>query len=356
MDGKMKRERGEAGRGATLGTALGVVALAFLMPALCFGGAAQPREPLVEENESSAVLTPLTQSPQAELLDADIGTGELDGAYTVQVLCGDGTIQTLDMGEYLWGVVAAEMPAAFEPEALKAQAVAARTYTLWKAIHNSAHMEADVCMDYTCCQAWLARAEAEEKWGENAALYSGKIAAAIAATDGMVLCWEGQPIQAVFHSSSAGRTEDAVAVWGSTVPYLLGVDSPEGTDVPNYHSFVTVTADELAAAVEGLGCDLSGEAETWVGAAVRTQSGMVVSMEIGGVGVKGSELRTRLGLRSSVFSVDCAGDVFTFSVTGYGHGVGMSQYGANALAQQGKTWRDIAAWYYTGVTVESYPA
>lgn len=355
-DGRaLKKVWKDGERGTVLGVALGMVALAFLLPALCFGGAAQSEKELAE-SEDPAVLTPLAQSEYAETLEMDVGTGELDRAYMVWVLCENGTVQAMDMGEYLWGVVAAEMPAAFETEALKAQAVAARTYTLWKSQHNSAHMEADICMDFNCCQAWLDPDAAAEKWGENAALYSAKISAAITGTDGMVLCWEGQPIQAVFHSSSAGRTEDAVAVWGSTVPYLLGVDSPEGTDVPNYHSFVTVTADELAAALEGYGCDLSGDPEEWIGVTVRTESGMVVSMEIGGAGVKGTELRSALGLRSSVFSVDCSGGVFTFSVTGYGHGVGMSQYGANTLAEQGETWRDIVAWYYTGVTVETYPA
>ena len=337
----------------TLGTALGMAAVAFLIPVLCFGGA--EAEVPTAERVSPAVLLPLGASERAEVQDADVRTGELDASYYVQVLCEDGTIQEMDMGEYLWGVVAAEMPAAFEPEALKAQAVAARTYTLWKSLHNSAHAGVDICMDFACCQAWLSREDATEKWGENAELYAAKIADAVTATDGLVLCWEGQPIQAVFHSSSAGMTEDAVMVWGSTVPYLLSVDTPEGKDVPNYHSFVTVTPNELAAAVAGYGCDLSGSPEDWIAGAVRTESGMVMSLEIGGVGVKGTHLRNALGLRSAVFSVDYSDGAFVFSVTGYGHGVGMSQYGANTLAQQGKDWRDIVAWYYTGVTVEEYP-
>lgn len=350
-DGWYVKGRKDGEWGAVIGTAFGMVALAFLLPAVCFGGAAQPQEP-PEESESSAVLQPLTSSEWAE----NRGTGELDAARTVRVLCEDGSVSEMNMGEYLWGVVAAEMPAAFETEALKVQAVAARTYTLWKTQHNSAHVgAADVCMDYTCCQAWISPEKAAENWGADAELYHAKITAALAATDGQVLCWEGQPIQAVFHSSSAGRTEDAVAVWGSTVPYLRSVDTPEGVDVPNYHSFVTVSAEELAAAVEGFGCDLSGSPETWLGAAVRTESGTVTTQEIGGKAVKGTALRTALGLRSAVFSVEYRDGSFTFSVTGYGHGVGMSQYGANALAQEGKDWREIAAWYYTGVTVETYP-
>lgn len=350
----MKRERKNGEWGTTLGVALGMAALGFLIPVLCFWGAPSPQE-AEGERDGVEVLPPLTLSARAEVPEPDAGTGELDRAYTVRVLGPDGTVSQMELGEYLFGVVAAEMPASFELEALKAQAVAARTYTLWKAEHNSAHAQADVCMEFACCQAWIDGDRMAERWGEDAAEYTRRIRAAITATDGMVLCWEGRPIQAVFHSSSAGRTEDAVTVWGSTVPYLLSVESPEGADVPNYHSFVTVTADELAAVLTEFGCDLSGAPETWLGGSVLTESGMVVSMEIGGVWVKGTALRAALGLRSAVFAVDCAGEAFTFSVTGYGHGVGMSQYGANELARQGKTWREITAWYYTGVTAEVYP-
>lgn len=337
------------------GTALGLVALAFVLPALCFGGAGKAGG-AAEERESPAVLPPVPTAAQVEAAQpADRGTGELDGARAVRLLGKDGTVTELDMGEYLWGVVAAEMPAAFEPEALKAQAVAARTYTLWKSLHTGSHAEADVCTDFACCQAWISRDEAAANWGENASAYAARIAGAVTATDGMVLCWEGQPIQAVFHSSSSGSTEDAVAVWGSTVPYLVGVDTPEGDEVPNYHTTVVLTDHQVAQALSGYGCDLTGDPSVWFQSFTYTAGGGVASAQVGGVPVSGSALRSALGLRSASFTVDYAAGSFTFSVTGYGHGVGMSQYGANAMAKEGKTWRDIVAWYYTGVTVEEYP-
>lgn len=345
----MKRGRTRGEWRVALGTAFGMVLLAFCLPLLCFGGNAGAEE--TTDADPADVLAPLSS---AEPVDATVHTGELDGAYTVRVLCEDGTVRSMSMGDYLWGVVAAEMPASFEVEALKAQAVAARTYTLWKMQHTATHAAADVCMDYACCQAWISHEDAAERWGENAVFYTERLASAISATDGIALCWDGQPIQAVFHSSSAGKTEDAVAVWGSTVPYLQSVDSPEGDEVPNYHSSVTWTADELRAALTELGCELSGAPETWLGSTVCTESGMVQTIEAGGVELSGAALRAALGLRSSVFTVSYRAGSFTFSVTGYGHGVGMSQYGANALAQEGKSWQEIVEHYYTGVTVETY--
>lgn len=349
----MQKKKGNGGLGVVMGTAVAMVALSFLVPVLCFGGSVTAA---AEERGDTAVLQPVPTAVQAAEPVSTGKSGELDGARTVRVLGTDGTVDEMSMRDYLWGVVAAEMPAAFEPEALKAQSVAARTYTLWKSVHNGKHAEADVCTDYTCCQAWIGREEAAANWGENGGEYSQKITDAVAATDGMVLCWEGEPIQAVFHSSSAGSTEDAVAVWGTTVPYLLGVETPEGDEVPNYHSAVILTADEVAAALSGYGCDLSGDASAWFQGFLYTENGAVATAQVGGVMLSGPTLRTALGLRSATFEVTYEAGSFTFFATGYGHGVGMSQYGANALAKQGKTWEEIVAWYYTGVTVEQYPA
>lgn len=333
-------------------TGLLMAGVTFLTPLLLFGGtglaAGTPPEEELLPAMPSPVITPSTWDNPA--------SAELDGAYTVRVLhADDGTVEETDMASYLWGVVAAEMPAAFEPEALKAQAVTARTYTLWKSLHSGTHPDADICTDYTCCQAWISREDAAQSWGERAEEYTGRIAQAVAATDGAVLCYGGGPIQAVFHSSSAGYTEDAVSVWGSTVPYLVGVATPEGDEVPNYHTAVTLTAEEVRAALEPLGAVLDDAPNLWFESFLYTDSGAVASAQVGGVSLRGTALRTALGLRSTTFSVEFADGQFTFSVTGYGHGVGMSQYGANAMAKEGKSWEEIAAWYYTGVTVGTYP-
>ncbi len=260
------------------------------------------------------------------------------------------------MGDYLWGVVAAEMPAAFEPEALRAQAVCARTYSLWK-LRAKSHQEegADICADSTCCQAYLSQEDAAQRWGGDADAYTAKIAAAVADTDGQVLTYEGGPIQAVFFSSASGATEDAAAVWGKSLPYLVSVDSPEGDEVPNYRSTVTLTAEQVkkAAGEAGLGADLSGEPSTWFANLTRTASGRVASLELGGAELSGGAARSLFALRSACFDVSEQDGVFTFSVTGYGHGVGMSQYGANAMAKAGSGWRDILAHYYTGAELQT---
>ena len=278
--------------------------------------------------------------------------GEWDSSRTLRVLQKDGTVEVMTMADYLWRVVAAEMPASFEPEALRAQAVCARTYCLWKQAAGK-HREdgADVCADSSCCQAYRSPEDAAQRWGEDAApAYTAKIAGAVADTDGYVLTYEGAPIQAVFFSSSNGSTADAAEVWGRALPYLVPVDSPEGDEVPNYRSTVTLSADDVRklAKDKGLGCDLSGEPSTWFQNLTRSASGRVASVELGGVELSGGAARSLFSLRSASFDVAEADGGFTFSVTGYGHGVGMSQYGANAMAKAGSGWREILAHYYTG--------
>ena len=267
----------------------------------------------------------------------------------------EGECRELSLRDYLIGVVAAEMPASFEEEALKAQTCAARTYTaVLQKSAGSKHPDADICGDSTCCQAYIERSDAQARWGLNAQSYSEKIARAVADTDGLGVTYGGEPIQALFFSSSPGRTVDAAAVWGSQVDYLTGVDSPEGEEVPNYHTQVDKTAQEVRQAVLDAypGADLSGDPSGWFGQADRDAGGTVRSIPLGGVTLTGGQVRSLFALRSAAFTVAWDGSKFTFSVTGYGHGVGMSQYGANAMAKEGKGFREILTWYYTGTAVE----
>ena len=253
--------------------------------------------------------------------------------------------------------MASEIPASFEPEALKAQTVAARTYTLSKLARTSEkHPDADVCTDITCCQAYITPEEAAVNWGDNARAYTDKIAAAVADTDGLAALWQGQPIQALFFSSAAGKTVDAVEVWGNSVPYLTSVDSPEGEEVPNYHTTVTVPVEEFRAKLleQYPDADLSGEPSGWFANLTNRSGGGVESVDVGGVTVAGTALRTLFSLRSASFTVTADAANVTFSVTGYGHGVGMSQYGANAMAREGKSFEEILKWYYTGIDVAPY--
>ncbi len=331
---------------------LALSAALMLLPLAALGDAPAPEG---ESVPTPNLLTlPAVPTPAAEPMPSP---GEWDSTRTLQVLGRDGQVAEMTLADYLWCVVAAEMPASFEPEALRAQAVCARTYSLWKMGAKSHEADgADICADSSCCQAFLSREDAAQRWGEAAAAgHTAKIASAVADTDGQVLTYEGAPIQAVFFSSASGATENAEAVWGRALPYLVSVDSPEGDEVPNYRSTVTLTAEQVkkVAAEAGLGADLSGEPSTWFQNLTRTASGRVAAVELGSAALSGSAARNLFALRSACFDVSESEGVFTFSVTGYGHGVGMSQYGANAMAQSGSGWQEILAHYYTGAVLQT---
>ena len=336
---------------APLLTGLALGAALLLLPLAALGDAPNPADPGLPT--PNLLTLPAAPSPTAPPVPSP---GEWDAGQTLRVLGRDGQVSETTMADYLWSVVAAEMPASFEEEALRAQAVCARTYSLWKLRAKSHQAEgADICADSTCCQAYISPQDAAQRWGEGAAgRYTAKIAAAVADTNGQVLTYDGAPIQAVFFSSASGATEDAAAVWGKALPYLVSVDSPEGDEVPNYRSTVTLTAEQVKKTVgeAGLDCDLSGEPSGWFQNLTRTASGRVDSVELGGVSLSGGACRSLFALRSACFDVAQAEGVFTFSVTGYGHGVGMSQYGANAMAKEGAGWRDILAHYYTGAELQ----
>ena len=354
-------------------------AAVFALTLLCLGRGLLSQSPGQSQGEQPALTVelplsaPLEEEGAAEEQAAGFGeTGQAgqaengqaasegeaalwDQSVTLSVLVGD-QVQEMTLGDYLWGVVAAEMPANFHEEALKAQAAAARTYTVYKLLHPSGAHEADLCSDPGCCQAWMSREDRMAAWdASEAEALSEKVTRAVTETDGMAVCYGGEPIQAVFHAASDGTTRSAQEVWGTEVAYLQSVTSPEGEEVPNYYSTVQVSASDFAAAVTGAvsGCDLSGAVESWIGEVRYDEAGLSEAVVIGGVEVPTSTLRTLFSLRSSSLTLEAAGDTVTFYVTGYGHGVGMSQYGANALAGQGKGWQEILTWYYSGTAVEN---
>lgn len=327
-----------------LGVSVVLLCLLFLLPLVTVVTHVVRREAEAEpEGEEEAKI---------ELLPP----GETDGSYTIRVLLGD-QVETMTMGEYLQGVVRAEMPASFEQQALCAQAVAARTYTLYKMATGGNHGDvADVCGDPTCCQAYLDKETAAANWGDRAKNYEAKVENAVSLTDGQTILYEGQPILAVFHSSSAGQTKDSGEVWTGDLPYLQSVSSPEGADVPNYYSRAEFTPKEfkklfLAAYPEA---DLSGSADGWIGERKVSEDGNVDSVTVGGVSVRGTQMRTIFSLRSTTFETEIQDGNIVFFVTGYGHGVGMSQYGAQQMAKDGSDWKEIITHYYTGVTVAVY--
>lgn len=297
----------------------------------------------------------LISRPPPETAEDSPAPGALaaEAAEMVTVLH-EGEIVQMDKLSYLVGVVAAEMPAAFPAEALKAQAVAARTYTAYCAAAHR-HSQAQICTYSGCCQAWMGEEALRERWGADYEHYRSVILSAVRDTAGQSLSYQGQPVFAAFHSSSMGSTESSGQIWNET-PYLVSVYSPETPErMPELLSYVRVAAldfrDALLSAFPGM--DLSGPEASWVGAARLCDSGRVDTLSIGGVEVPGTKLRQLFSLRSTNFEIDWDGRDFVFTVAGFGHGVGMSQYGAKLLAEEGLDYTAILAHYYPGTSLVS---
>lgn len=266
-----------------------------------------------------------------------------------------GEVLTVPVREYVIGALCAEMPISFEPEALKAQAVAAHTYAERQAAVSEAYPDdslqgAHFSNDSSRYQAYYTEAQLQEVFGERYEACYAKAAAAVDAVLGEILTYEEQPIIAAFHAMSGGMTESAAHVWGTEVAYLTSVESLSDTEAPLYEQTVEIPAEEaaekLAAAHTGL--ELGEDGSSWFTDAQVSEAGTVLQMTVGRSIFTGQELREIFGLRSAVFEVAYADGVFTFTTRGYGHGVGMSQYGANAMAKDGKDYREILAYYYPG--------
>jgi stage II sporulation protein D len=268
----------------------------------------------------------------------------------------DETVEELPLTQYLCGVVAAEMPASYESEALKAQTVAACSYMVYRSLNEPnapEHKGAWVCNDPSHCKGYLSPIQMKQTWGEdNYPQYYAKIAAAVGAVAGQVMTYEGEPINAVFHAISAGKTETAADVWGQDVPYLQAVESFVDVNAAQYLSGVEYSGSELYRLLSIL--DPQIDNDLTVGTITRTDSGGVRCAEIGGVTLTGAQLRSALSLRSTNFEITQKDDLFTFTVKGYGHCVGMSQHGAGQLAAAGMSYTDILKTYYTGISIEPY--
>lgn len=264
----------------------------------------------------------------------------------IPVLKAEGKIVAMELEEYISRVVLGEMPASFDEEALKAQAVAARTYTLQLIRDGNKHQGA-VCTDYRCCQEYL---EPENYVGiRGTQEHVDKVFRAVEDTAGEVVCYEGNLICATYFASAGGVTEDAAEVWGQAHPYLISVPSPEHSVYDGEQ--VRMSFSEFQKA---LGRKLKGSPQSWFGPVTYTVGDGVDTMWIGEEAYSGIDLRSMLGLRSTVFDVAITDSEIIFETVGYGHRVGLSQYGADALAKQGYDYRQILAHYYRGTTLEEY--
>ena len=263
--------------------------------------------------------------------------------------------------EYLVGVVFSEMPASFELEALKAQAVAARSYSVYKMLHSHEndrdyHKGADICKDARHCKAYMSKEEASKKYGDIEYFWQ-IIKMAVTETAGEIIIYKSEPAIAVFHAMSGSVTESAENVWGNPVPYLIAVPSEEANNIDDIRNFETesrFSAEEFKTILinGGFNLDFMESAGRWIENISVNSSGRVDYAVICGSKISGVQLRGLFALRSTDFTVETAqnGD-FIFTVKGYGHGVGMSQYGANLMALEGSAYIDILKWYYTGIEI-----
>ena len=261
----------------------------------------------------------------------------------------DGQSREMKLEDYVLAVVLGEMPADFAYEALKAQAVVARTYTLKTVSEGKRHAAGAVCDVSSCCQAYCDPADFLQQGGSTEQLE--KVRSAVEDTAGSVLFYDGKLITATYFSCSGGTTEDALEVWGYDVPYLQSVSSPGEEDSAAYARKITLSAAEFQSR---MAIRLQGNPAGWFGKVTYTRGGGVATIEIGGVTYRGTTIRKLLNLRSTLFTIAVDGDSIIITTKGYGHRVGMSQYGADAMAASGSSFEEILAYYYVGTQLESW--
>ena len=323
-----------------------IIFLTFLIPTL-FTREFQTKE-VSEKVEQNIQIDNTTEEIQ-EYTYSKYGTIKLLHVKT-------GEIEELKLDDYLLGVVSAEMPANFADEALKAQAVVARTYTIYTIQNNvGKHEGADICDDSACCQAFITKEDRMNRWDEAERESNwSKIENAVFSTQGKVITYEGNVINSFFHSNSGGKTEGVSSVWGGTdLPYLQSVETAGEDAYSQYASEASFTKQEFEEKIKQNHPDFTIDyaSEDCIKILEYTDGNRVKTVKIGNLELSGVEVRTMLGLRSANFSVEINGDNIKFTVKGYGHGVGMSQTGADALANQGSNYEEIIKHFYTGVEI-----
>lgn len=310
----------------------------------------------------TALLCPLIahlRTPSDSAVMPSISVSSVQPTFFVPVYLSerDETV-SMDLQSYLCGVLYGEMPPNYHEEALKAQTVAAFTYLLYRRdFVQDAHPTAWVCDDPSHCKAYRSSSDVLEEWGTYwFEMYSPRIRNAVSSVLYTYMTYEGEPINAVFHSVSSGQTEQAADVWGTDLPYLQAVPSSFDETADRFETEQVLPAKTVSALLAGEdpSLDFADSPSEWITQTVRSASGGVIRQTICGKVFRGTDLRRIFGLRSTNYTVTEKDGMFTFSVKGYGHGVGMSQYGANQLAMRGYDYRAILQHYYTGVSFSEF--
>lgn len=305
-----------------------------------------------EQTEPETEPETETEQPQMTTEAEEEQTMSFDETFNLPVLMQSG-VDSLTLHDYLVGALSGEMPLSFDTEALKAQAVACRTYAL-RQYAGRKHDPAAVCTVSSCCECWVSTEGMQEEARRRAEQ-------AVSETDGLVLTYDGKLIEATFFSCSGGKTERAADVWGSELAYLQSVDSPGEEAAPRFSGSVTVSAEQFCKMLLALdeAAEFPSDHSRWVGEITHTAGGGVGTVLLGGRSFTGKQLRKAFGLNSTDFTLAVGEGSVTFQTRGYGHRVGMSQYGAQAMAQKGADFREILCHYYTGTALtdcrELYP-
>lgn len=297
------------------------------------------------ETEEQDLLAP--EDPEERRLAALSGKEE----RWLNVWTEDG-VRRISLESYVCGVVAAEMPAAYHEEALKAQAVAARTRAVEQEKTGCpSHPEADICGDSSCCQGYAGESECRLRWGDEFPFYRERVTKAVQETADELLYYQGEPITALYHAMSGGRTEDVQAVFSQSLPYLVSVESAGEEDARGFWTDAAFSFGEMATLLNRSCSELHTSAEEIrqsFAVSAYTESGRVAEVRVGEKTLPASRLRRALSLRSTWFSITTDENGVTFHQRGYGHGVGMSQVGANSMAADGADYRAVLAHYYPG--------
>lgn len=305
-----------------------------------------PLAALPVEKKGTAEELPTSDSTSETVTAGTRADAEYSDAVSV-FMTAENKAESLSVRDYIIGVVASEMPASYETEALKAQALVAVTYTRYRqsAGGDPSLDNAVISDDSSKHQGYISKEEMQAKWGDAFNAYYDRISNAVDSVIDKVITYNGKPIMAAYHAMSAGVTESAESIWGGDVPYLQSADSHWDENSTRFFSEVVLSRDEIAEMM-----NVSAE-KVYIKTKSTTPNGTVLSIDICGKVVTGIEARELFGLRSPVFTVKKDGDDYIFSVRGYGHGVGMSQNGADSMAREGYTCNEIIKHYYQGVEI-----
>lgn len=290
------------------------------------------------------------------LYEVQSGISQNEEDYISVMSPSTGKTEKIKLREYVIGAVAAEMSPLYHTQALKAQAVACYTYAERQKEKNektisSYFSRADITDDPATHQGYINEKQRKEKWGENYEEYEAKIEAAVDEVFGIYLEYEGETALTAYHAISAGNTQSAKEMWGKEYPYLSSVQSPGDKLSPDYISRKSFAVAEFKKLAKECGAKLEGEPENWLGEITKNDDGYVSFLRIGTTDVESEDIRNAFSLRSTCFDVEFDGESFIFTCKGYGHGVGMSQYGADYMARQGFSWQEILQHYYPATEI-----